>query len=186
MKRDTRIRKLARKNLIEGIRNDKTQAEILKLLMKGKMTYDECVKNLGKMVAEAIMLMEREEISGPDYHPTCPPVYKWASQKGSIYIGGSKVPIDRPRLRDTEAEKEIPLNSYRHMKDPDKFSESLLTKLLAGISENKYHETVTQAASHFGISPTSVSRKIVLATAEKLKELKNSLAEARGFFYSKE
>ncbi|MEQ1845549.1 MAG: hypothetical protein ABL983_08225, partial [Nitrospira sp.] len=54
---------------------------------------------MGRMVAESVMLMEREEIAGPEYSPTDPAYRKWAHEAGSIYLGDQKVPVTRPRLR---------------------------------------------------------------------------------------
>jgi len=51
------------------------------------------------MLVEAIMDMEREGQSGPEYHPVSSGIYKWAYQRGSVYIGDQKVPVNRPRLR---------------------------------------------------------------------------------------
>ena len=54
---------------------------------------------IGRLVAETLMYMEREEKSGPDYHPTSSGLRKWASQRGSIYIGDQKLAVEHPRLR---------------------------------------------------------------------------------------
>jgi hypothetical protein len=51
------------------------------------------------MVVERVMLIEREEIAGPDYDPSDPARQKWAHEKGSIFIGDQKVPVKCPRLR---------------------------------------------------------------------------------------
>ncbi len=39
---------------------------------------DRFLLELGRMVAETIMLLEREELAGPDYGLKIPGVYKWA------------------------------------------------------------------------------------------------------------
>ena len=45
-------------------------------------TQDGLALELGRMVAEAVMYLEREEIAGPDYQPYRSEVRKWASQPG--------------------------------------------------------------------------------------------------------
>lgn len=102
-----------------------------------------------------VSYMEREELTGPDYHPTDPRVRKWASQPGSVFIGGHKVKVERPRLRGLEGERR--LKTYAMLQDPSQFSEELLTKTLRGLSGRKYRETVLETAGCFGISPSSVS-----------------------------
>ncbi len=128
------------------------------------------MRELGRMVVEAIMYIEREEIAGPDYQPTNPGIYKWASQTGLVYLGDQKIKVNRPRIRSRSAE--IPLKSYQKLKEPEQFSEELLTKILSGISCQKYQETIIDAAQAFGVSAFSVSRHIIEVTARKLKEFK--------------
>ncbi len=69
------------------------------ILLEGKRELDGISMELGRMVAEAIMYMEREEISGPDYRPHSSEMRKWASQRGSIFIGDRKVKVEHPRGR---------------------------------------------------------------------------------------
>ncbi|PIY87295.1 MAG: hypothetical protein COY75_03535 [Nitrospirae bacterium CG_4_10_14_0_8_um_filter_41_23] len=140
------------------------------IFAKGKQGFDICMKELGRMVAETIMYIEREEIAGPDYQPFSPDMRKWASQGGSAYIGDQKIRIEHPRLRGPEGE--ITLKSYERLKEPDGFSEELLTKVLRGLSCQKYAETVVEAAQAFGVSASSVSRHIIAATARQLQEFK--------------
>jgi len=58
------------------------------ILCKGKRGLEGLSLELGRMVAEAIMYMEREEMVGPDYHPYCSEIQKWASQRGVDFCGG--------------------------------------------------------------------------------------------------
>jgi transposase-like protein len=141
-----------------------------KVYRLGKQGFVALVKELGVMLAETIMYIEREELSGPDYQPFSPEIQKWASQAGSVYIGDQKIAVQRPRLRGTEGE--ITLHSYQRLKEPEGFSGELLDKVLRGISCRKYAETVIDTARAFGVSAGSVSRHIVAVTAKKLKEFK--------------
>jgi transposase-like protein len=122
------------------------------------------------MMAETIMYIEREEISGPEYRPLSSEIKKWASQGGSIYLGDQKIPVEHPRLRGKK--REMVLESYQKLKEPGAFSEELLCKILRGISAQRYQETVIEAAGAFGVSAGSVSRHIVDVTTRKLKEFK--------------
>jgi len=56
------------------------------IIRVGKQGLDGFISELGSMVAEAIMDMEREERSGPEYYPSQIGLYKWAYQDGSVYI----------------------------------------------------------------------------------------------------
>jgi transposase-like protein len=77
---------------------------------------------------------------------------------------------------------EVALRSYERLRAPGPFSEELLEKILRGVSAQRYTETVLNAAEAFGVSPSSVSRKLVALTAKKLQEFKErSLADFTPF-----
>lgn len=139
------------------------------ILLSGKRAFDLCAMELGRMLAQSLMYMEREEIAGPDYHPKERGLKKWASQAGSVYIGGSKVKVDHPRLRSSGVE--VVLRSYEALKDPHQFSEELLAQALRGLSGRRYRETILETASVFGISPSSVSNRLVEASLREVSEL---------------
>jgi hypothetical protein len=124
---------------------------------------------MGRMLAEAIMYMEREEIAGPDYQPRDPKIQKWASQRGSVYMGGQKVRVEHPRLRSPKGE--VRLKSYERLKDSRQFSDEMLTEALRGMSGGKYQETVLKTADGFGISRGSISHRLIEATSKQLKVL---------------
>ena len=136
----------------------------------GKQGLDGFVQELGGLVVEAIMDMEREERSGPQYQPLEAGLYKWVYQKGSLYMGDRKIRVRHPRLRGREGE--IPLQSYEALKRPGAFLEELLKKILRGISARKYGERLMETAGVFGVSPGTASRHVVEATVQKLKEFK--------------
>jgi transposase-like protein len=138
------------------------------VITHGKKAFDECALKVGLMLAESFLYMEREEVTGPDYYPIDSSVKKWASQPGSVFIGGHKMKVNRPRLRGSEGE--MKLKSYEALQDPAQFSGELLTKALRGLSGRKYRETVLETAEGFGISPSSVSRRLVQATSRKIRE----------------
>jgi transposase-like protein len=171
MKVETKQRKKAMKGLREITGYVQSKHSVHEVIQNGKRALDELMLNMGRMLAESIMLMEREELSGPDYYPTYSGLQKWAHEKSSVFIGDQKIKVNRPRLRDKEA-GEIELKSYKKLRSPHQFSEEMLNKALRGISSQKYNETVLGTAEAFGISPSSLSQKIVELTAKKLSEFK--------------
>ena len=60
--------------------------QVVHVMLEGKRALDAAMLDVGRLVAETLMYMEREERSGPDYHPTSSGLRKWASQRGSIYV----------------------------------------------------------------------------------------------------
>lgn len=177
MRIDTKQRKKAMSGFREMSGSDQAREALFKVISHGKQALDEVFMDVGRMLAESIMLMEREELAGPDYHPTNPRLQKWAHEDGSIYIADQKVKVSRPRLRDIES-GEVELKSYNKLRNHGQFSEEMLNKILRGVSAQKYEETVLGAASSFGVSSSSVSKKMVEITAKKLSEFqKRPLAD---------
>ena len=74
--------------------------QVVQVMLHGKRALDAAMLDVGRLVAETLMYMEREERSGPDYHPTSSGLMKWASQRGSIYVGDQKLCVEHPRRRD--------------------------------------------------------------------------------------
>ena len=181
MRRDTRQRKRALVGLRAIAGQDEMLGTLVRVISSGKQALDAVMLEMGRMVAESVMLMEREEVAGPDYYPTDPAFKKWAHEKGSLYLGDQKVKVTRPRLRHVE-HGEVTLQSYARLRTPGAFSEELLEKILRGVSAQKYAETVLQAGEALGVSSSTVSRKLVDLTATKLKAFQErSLADFEPF-----
>jgi putative transposase len=170
MKLNTIQRKKTRGGLEAAFGKEELVDRMYQIIKTGKQGLDGFIQELGTLLVEAIMDMEREERSGPQYQPLEAGLYKWAYQKGSLYMGDRKISVRHPRLRGPEGE--IPLQSYEALKKPGVFSEELLNKILLGISARKYRETLMEAAGAFGVSPGTVSRHVVEVTVQRLREFK--------------
>jgi len=167
VKKSTKQRKQAASSIPEAMGQDEFLDKVFQVVAEGKIAFDALSMDLGRMLAEAIMHMDREQEAGPDYHPKDSAVKKWASQAGSIFVGREKMAVERPRLRGPEGE--IALQSYEKLKQRGQFSEEILAEVLRGMSGRQYEDTVTNAASAFGVSKSSVSRHVVEATSKQLK-----------------
>jgi putative transposase len=170
MRRDTTRRKKATQGLKHAQEKAWWAEQVCRVMVGGKQALDATMHAIGRMVAETIMYMEREEMAGPDYHPLSPQLQKWASQQGSIYLGDQKIHVEHPRLRGPEGE--IHLTTYEQLKRRGGFSDELLGAVLRGMSGRKYEETVARASEACGVSPSSVSRHLVEATARQLKQFR--------------
>ena len=87
MREDTIRRKKASRLLKAMEGGEWLVGRVAQILSQGKRGLDGLVIELGRMVAEAIMYVEREEVDGPDYRPYRSEVRAWASQPGSIFVG---------------------------------------------------------------------------------------------------
>lgn len=160
MKRNTKRRKQSASEFQELIGKDNFTKKVADIISVGKKSIDALNQEIGKMLVESILLMDRENIAGPDYAPTAD-IYKWAHQQGSVFIGDQKVKISKPRLRGPKGE--IALPSYEKLKERGQFSEEMLTQMMSGLSARRYRETVQDATNAFGVSPSSVSRHFIEA-----------------------
>ncbi|VAW70898.1 hypothetical protein MNBD_GAMMA09-1494 [hydrothermal vent metagenome] len=166
-----RVTKKMKKNkeAFEVMRGEELMEEQLARMIKtGKNYLDETMGEIGRMFVETMMIIDREAVSGKDYRPINSDVQKWGFQKGSVYVGKQKVKVNHPRLR--VSGQEIPLALYERLKRPDEFSEEMLANALRGLSGRKYKETVVKLADGFGISGSSVSKRVVEASSKKFKE----------------
>lgn len=131
MRLNTIQRRKARGAFEQALGKEELVNRMYQIIKTGKQGLDGFVQELGTLLIEAIMDMEREERSGPQYQPVQEGIYKWAYPKGSLYMGGRKISVRHPRLRGPEGE--IALESYETLKKPGAFSEELLNKILLGI-----------------------------------------------------
>ena len=182
MRADTKKRKKATQMLRATKEQEWWADQVVQVMLHGKKALDTAMLDIGRLVAETIMYIEREEKSGPDYHPTSPELRKWASQRGSVYIGDQKLFVEHRRLRSPDGE--VGLRSYEQLKNRGGFSEELLAEVLRGMSARKYEETVTKAGEAFSVTPSSVSRHLVEATARQLKQFQERSLEDFSLFDS--
>jgi transposase-like protein len=103
---------------------------------------------------------------------------RWGHQDGSVYLRDQKFAVRVPRVRDVEANKEVPLEAYQRLQRPFDDDGGALRKLLHGLSMHKYHESSALAAEAFGISASNLSKRFKRGSAEKLRQLQTrSLAQ---------
>lgn len=157
----------------EAIGNEHMMEIAAGIMADGKAMLDKASIDIGQLLIESILYMQREEIAGPDYDPRDGYV-KGGTQSGSVYLGERKLPVRYPRVRHADS-GEVALPAYSAMKQRGGFSEELLSRSLAGMAQRRYKETITGAAEAFGVSKSSVSRHVVEATSERLKEFRERL-----------
>ena len=76
---------------------------------------------MARLLAEEVLDEEVASLAGERYSrkEDGNPFRRWGSNSGSIRIDGEKIPIDVPRVRDTDAEEERSLESYQAMKSAE-------------------------------------------------------------------
>ncbi len=132
---------------------------------------------IGLEVMGELVEAEVSELAGPKgKHDAERAAYRHGSEAGRVTLGGRRVPVRRPRVRTVAAadgEREVRLESYDTFASVDLLSEHMVVSLLAGLSGRRYRQALEPvgerlAASSSGTSQSSVSRRFVAATAERL------------------
>lgn len=116
---------------------------------------------LARLLAREILDEEVTGLCGERYSRDKPldgRYRRWGRNPGSIRIGEERVPIDVPRVRDVEAERERPLESYQKMKQPVEVDQHLEEAILLGLSQRDYGRVASAFLDGFGLSQSSVSR----------------------------
>jgi len=135
---------------------------------------------IGLVVMGELVEAEVSEIAGPrGKHDPTRAANRHGTEDGKVTLGGRRIPVRRPRVRSVADEHgvdhEVHLESYDTFASVDLLADHMVVSMLAGLSGRRYHsalepvgEMVEQTAS--GISQSSVSRRFVAVTAERLAE----------------
>jgi transposase-like protein len=137
---------------------------------------------MARLLATEIMDEEVEALTGARHSRKEPGQRhrRWGSNPGSIRIDGERVPVDVPRVRDVEAGKERPLESYQAMKRPGA-PEGLAEAILLGLAQGDYQRVASQFIDGFGLSQSSVSRRFTERAEKALREFEGRSLEEENF-----
>ena len=95
---------------------------------------------------------------------------RWGKQGGYVYLGGQRIGMKSPRVRDRGDGRIQFLESYREFQEPRERDEVLLSRMLGGLSGRHYEESAKRVPGVLGLSSSSVSRWFVAPTSRKLEE----------------
>jgi transposase-like protein len=138
---------------------------------------------IGLDVMGELIDAEVTDVAGPKgRHDKDRIAYRHGTEDGKVTLGGRRIPVRRPRVRmladDDGVERELHLESYDTFASVDLLADHMVASMLAGLSGRRYQqalEPVGEAveASASGTSQSSVSRRFVAATAERLAEFRS-------------
>ena len=131
----------------------------------------------GLRVMAALMEADVTALAGPKgKHDATRTAVRHGRERGSVTLGGRRVPITRPRVRAADGAGELPVASYELFSSTEILGRMAMEKMLAGLSTRRYPvglepvgERVAEAAS--ATSKSAVSRKFVAMTETALAEL---------------
>lgn len=138
---------------------------------------------IGLDVMGELVDAEVTDVAGPKgKHDSNRSVYRHGAEDGKVTLGGRRIPVRRPRVRtvpdENGVELEVRLESYDTFASVDLLADHMVASMLAGLSGRRYQaalepvgETIEATAS--GTSQSSVSRRFITATAERLAEFRS-------------
>lgn len=125
--------------------------EVVDLVQRGLMNL--ALKTCTQL-AEGVMDREVTALVGPKNRgdPGRDGV-RWGIERGYCVVGGQKVPLQRPRVRDTR-KREVPLGSYELLQRASLMEESVWQKMMHGLTTRRYSEVLEELEQAYGISPS--------------------------------
>ena len=97
------------------------------------------LRTVGKMFIESVMESEVEQLAGKRSERLVGRgAYRWGSEEGFCIVDGQKVPIDRPRVRSRQNDREIPLGSYALFQKASLLEETVWHKVMYGLTMRSY------------------------------------------------
>ena len=131
----------------------------------------------GLQVMAALMEADVTALAGPKgRHDATRTAVRHGRERGSVTLGGRRVPVSRPRVRATDGAGELPIASYELFTSTEIQGKMAMEKMLAGLSTRRYPvglepvgEQVTEKS--LATSKSAVSRRFVTMTETALAEL---------------
>src|SRR5271168_3016998 len=160
-----RIKKAEGREALRAIGQDEVQQRIREGLL-------ELVVRAGQ---EAIAAILEEDVArlcgGRHVRRGAGSPMRWGDQGGAVVLGGRRVKVTRPRVRQSGWEVELP--SYAQFQREDPLEERAMTQMLCGVSTRKYQRSLESAEGFedFGTSKSSVSRRFVALSKKRLEGL---------------
>ena len=149
-----------RKGKRVNVRCDLAKIEMIQLLIP-----------LGMQAVEDALLGEVAQLVGARYAHDKKALVRWGNNPGSVFLGDQKLAIAVPRVRNRIKNEEVSLENYEALQSPQHINEKMYQLLVRGISQRDYESAATTLPETFGIKKSTLSRRFIVASAEKLKEL---------------
>ena len=129
---------------------------------------------LGLMAIGAELEAEVTALAGERYRREGgqPGLARHGSNPSSVRLAGQRVPVRVPRVRNVAAGRGVPLASFQAVRSsPGSVDQTLLRRVLCGLSCRDYEGAAAAFPGAIGLSPSTVSRRFVEASAAQLRAL---------------
>ena len=143
----------------------------IEVMEKCRELVESTVVDAGRIVVMSLLESSAALLTGVKHQgKRASPYVRHGSQQGSVYVGGEKVQLDRPRVR-TVGGKEAKIPAYETLRDDEQAQAKVHRAVLAGVSSRNYKKAIEDSFDAIGVSKSSVSRKFIEKSERDLKEL---------------
>ena len=131
----------------------------------------------GLQVMQALMEADVSTLAGPKgKHNMVRMAVRHGRERGSVTLGGRRVPISRPRVRAADGSGEVAIASYELFSSTELLGKMALERMLAGLSTRRYPVGLEPVGGQVddkssATSKSAVSRRFVAMTETALAEL---------------
>jgi putative transposase len=131
----------------------------------------------GLQVMQALMEADVTAAAGPKgKHDPGRTAVRHGHERGSVTLGGRRVPVSRPRVRAADGTGELPVPAYELFTGTEILGSMAMDRMLAGLSTRRYPVGLEPVgaqvtASAGSTSKSAVSRKFVAMTETALAQL---------------
>lgn len=151
---------------------NRVKAIVVDVLQGVQGNLEQELRGIALEVMRAVMEFEVSSIVGAKgKHHLGRSHHRWGTNPGSVVIDGTKVRCAIPRVVERESRQATPLVSHRSFGQVGALVRRAYRDLIRGISTRRYSEGVESFLAGHGISASTVSRRMVKATAQRVEEL---------------
>jgi len=131
----------------------------------------------GLQVMAQLMEADVTAVCGPrGKHDPQRAAIRHGTERGSVTLGGRRVPVARPRVRAADGTGEVPVATYELFTSTELLGRMAMERMLAGVSTRRYPAALEPVGEATGrdarsTSRSAVSRKFVAMTEHALADL---------------
>ena len=147
---------------------------MVELIEQSQKAVDDLIDVVGRATIEAVLKLSAQGVAGMPHPGKKGGAVGWHGQeRGAVCLRERKLRVKRPRLRQKGQGKggEVPLPAYEAMRADGKLGSRMLEILLQGVSTRHYAAVLPQMAETVGVSKSSLSRQVIEASEEELRQL---------------
>ncbi len=126
----------------------------------------------GMRALDVLLESERERLCGPAHaRGRAGDATRWGSTQGKLVMGGQRVSVRRPRVR--QGGHEVELSAWEQFASRDPLNERTLEQMTLGVSTRSYRRSVEELPSDLaadGAGKSAVSERLVAMTQQQLND----------------